>query len=229
MPVESYANNYSSALDGAIDNSQTTFDVLSATGAPAVNFRIKVENEIMLVTGVSSLTFTVARGQESTSAASHADGTLVTHILTATALNAMTHGLWTDYTPTWTAVTTNPTLGSTTINGRYKLLDSTTGVVRIQIVITTGGAWNAGSGEYKFSLPSGWTAATGRPSWGSAHVLDNGTTHFAGVCQIQSGATLIHPVLIADASGSKVLANNVPIATFATLDAIDMEVLLELA
>ncbi len=84
--AENFANNYSTALDGAIDNSQTTFDVVSVSGAPAVNFRIKVENEIMLVTGISSLTFTVSRGQEGTSAASHADATLVTHILTAASI-----------------------------------------------------------------------------------------------------------------------------------------------
>lgn len=84
--AENFANNYSTALDGAINNSQTTFDVLSVSGAPAVNFRIKVENELMLVTGVSSLTFTVTRGIEGTTAASHADGTLVTHVLTAGAI-----------------------------------------------------------------------------------------------------------------------------------------------
>lgn len=87
---ENFANNYSTALDGAIDNSQTTFDVLSVGGAPSVNFRIKVENELMLVTGVSSLTFTVTRGVEGTSAASHDDGTLVTHVFTATGIRAGT-------------------------------------------------------------------------------------------------------------------------------------------
>lgn len=81
--AENFSNNYSTALDGAIDGSQTTFDVLSVSSAPAVNFRIKVENELMLVTGVSSLTFTVTRGIEGTTATSHASGTLVTHVLTA--------------------------------------------------------------------------------------------------------------------------------------------------
>jgi hypothetical protein len=60
--------------------------VLSATGAPAVNFRIRVDDELMLVTGVSTNTFTVTRGIEGTSAAAHADGALVTHVLTAGSL-----------------------------------------------------------------------------------------------------------------------------------------------
>ena len=137
-------------------------------------------------------------------------------------------GAWTAYTPTWTAVTTNPTLGSTTIAGRYLLVGTKTGLVRIEISITTGGAWNAGSGEYKFSLPAGWTALTGLPSFGSVHVLDNGTTHYAGTAEVQSAGTVIHPVLIADASGSKVLANTVPV-TWANGDQIHIEMIVELA
>ena len=86
MVLERFANNYSTALDGAIDNSQTTFDVLSVTGAPSPKYRIKIENELLVVTSVSSLTLTVQRGAEGTTAASHADGTLVTHIVTAASL-----------------------------------------------------------------------------------------------------------------------------------------------
>lgn len=90
--AENFANNYSTALDGAIDASQTTFDVLSVGGAPAVNFRIKVENELMLVTGIATNTFTVTRGIEGTTGATHADGTLVTHVLTAGGLgSALVH------------------------------------------------------------------------------------------------------------------------------------------
>lgn len=224
---EHYANNYATTLNGAINNSQTTFTVTSATGAPTVNFRIKVENEIMLVTNVATLTFTVTRAQDSTSAASHADLSAVTHIVTAVALNELTHSDWTTYTPTWTAVTTNPTLGSTTITGRWKLLDSHTGIAQISIVITTGGAWNAGSGAYSFSLPSGWTAATGRLQIGSGHVLDSGTTHFVAAPKVLTGGTTISEVPVGDAAGNKLLSNSVPV-TWATNDQINLGILLEI-
>lgn len=84
--TENFSNNYSTALDGSITDSQTTLDVLSVGGVPSVNFRIKIENELMLVTGVASSTFTVTRGIEGTTAAAHSDGSLVTHVLTAAAL-----------------------------------------------------------------------------------------------------------------------------------------------
>jgi hypothetical protein len=53
-------------------------------------FRIKIDAELMLVTAVSGTTFTVTRGIEGSTAASHANGATVTHILTAGALGAQT-------------------------------------------------------------------------------------------------------------------------------------------
>lgn len=136
-------------------------------------------------------------------------------------------GSWTDYTPTWTAVTTNPTLGSTTILGRYKALDSKTLIVIINISITTGGSWNAGSGSYLFTLPGGYTAG-GKIQVVSAHVLDQGTTHFAGVGKVLAGSTQISETVIADASNPKLLGHNVPI-TWATGDQVNISGIIEVA
>lgn len=87
MALEQYTNNAATTLNGAINNSVTSLVVTSATGFPTVpNFRIIVENEIMLVTAVSGTTYTVTRGVEGTTAASHADLTVVTHVLTAASL-----------------------------------------------------------------------------------------------------------------------------------------------
>jgi len=83
MSVEQYANNASTTLNGAIDNSTTTVVVTDASAFPSSgDFRIKIENELMLVTSVSSNTFTVTRGVEGTTAASHSDTTPVYHIMT---------------------------------------------------------------------------------------------------------------------------------------------------
>lgn len=95
MPTESFANNYQTTLagnGGSITVGATTLLVASAAGAPSTTgaqFRIIVDSEIMIVTAVSSLTFTVTRGAEGTTAAIHNDGAVVYHIVTAAPLNAL--------------------------------------------------------------------------------------------------------------------------------------------
>ena len=74
------------ALDGAINNSQTSITVSSALAVSA-NFRIIIDSELMLVTAVASTTWTVTRGAESTTAASHADLATIHIIATAGGLN----------------------------------------------------------------------------------------------------------------------------------------------
>src|ERR1700759_3411090 len=84
MMAEKFSNNAQDTLNGAINNSVTSLVVHSASLFPtAGNFHIVIDSEIMLVTAVASTTFTVARAQEGTSAASHSDGATVRHVLTA--------------------------------------------------------------------------------------------------------------------------------------------------
>lgn len=88
MAAYQFANNAVTTLDGAIDDDDSSLTVDDASAFPSSgDFTIIVESEIMLVTGVSSNTFTISRGQESTAAASHANGVGVRHILTADFLN----------------------------------------------------------------------------------------------------------------------------------------------
>ena len=87
MAYERFANGGLSSLDAAIDNDDLALTVKSAVGFPTGgNFRIIVDNEIMLVTDVQGKTFTVARAQEGTSAAAHDADAAVFHVLTAGAL-----------------------------------------------------------------------------------------------------------------------------------------------
>lgn len=82
--AENFANEYQSTLSAAITStSATSISVTSATGAPATNFRIRIDDEYMLVTGVSGTTLTVTRGVEGSTAATHTNGSPVTHVLTA--------------------------------------------------------------------------------------------------------------------------------------------------
>ncbi len=87
MKREQYANNAVSTLGGVIDDTVTALDVDDASLFPTDgNFRILIGSEIMLVTAVSTNTFTVVRGQEGTTAASHSYGDPVTHLFTAESL-----------------------------------------------------------------------------------------------------------------------------------------------
>jgi len=73
---------------GAIDASQTTVTVASASAFPSsAQFRIKLETELALVTaGAGSTTWTITRAIEGTTAATHASGTAVYGVLSAAAL-----------------------------------------------------------------------------------------------------------------------------------------------
>ncbi len=80
-----HANNFSTTLNGGINNSTTTVILSSATGFPAVGggvtCNISVQNgsdvEIMKATAISSNTLTVVRAQEGTTAVSFADTSTV--------------------------------------------------------------------------------------------------------------------------------------------------------
>lgn len=78
-----YANNPSTTLSGSVTAGASSISVASASGFPTLGkFTIIIDSEILLVTGVSGTTFTVERGAEGTSAASHNNNATVTGILT---------------------------------------------------------------------------------------------------------------------------------------------------
>src|ERR671925_2279539 len=59
-------------LAGPVNASQTTITVSSAVGFPATTFRIRIDDELMTVTaGFGTTTWTVTRGVNGSTAASH--------------------------------------------------------------------------------------------------------------------------------------------------------------
>ena len=82
-------------------------------------------------------------------------------------------GDWTNFTPTWTAATSNPVVGDGLIEGRYKMVGKT---VHVWMMMTMGSTTTFGTGEYKLSLPV--------PARAIASVVldlvmyDNGTRHY---------------------------------------------------
>ena len=61
-----------------------------------------------------------------------------------------TGGIWTAYTPTWTASTTNPDIGNGTIAGRYTVIGK---VCHVLVYVLAGSTTTAGSGSYSFTYP----------------------------------------------------------------------------
>ncbi|MEU0831304.1 hypothetical protein [Streptomyces sp. NPDC005969] len=59
-------------------------------------------------------------------------------------------GAWTTYTPTWTAATTNPSIGNGTLTGRYMKVGRT---VTVSLLLIPGSTTTLGSGVYLFGLP----------------------------------------------------------------------------
>jgi hypothetical protein len=84
---EYLANDISTTLNGAINNSVTSITVVSGTGFPTPNFRIRIDDELMLVTSVGGGTnWTVTRGIEGSTAASHSNAAPVPHVITMNGL-----------------------------------------------------------------------------------------------------------------------------------------------
>jgi len=88
--TERFSNQAVTTLSAAITmTTATSCSVIDATAFPTSgNFRIKIDGEILLVTGVAGATFTIARGMEGTTPATHAAGASVIHLLTRGGLEA---------------------------------------------------------------------------------------------------------------------------------------------
>lgn len=90
MATEKYTTLGESTLSSGVDDSTVTWPITSVASFPtAGNFRIRADDEIVKVTGVSGSDVTVVRGQEGTAAASHSGGATVTEVLTAAALDGI--------------------------------------------------------------------------------------------------------------------------------------------
>lgn len=86
-PREQFKNDATTTLNGGINNSTTSVVATDGSVFPATgNFRVRVDDEIMLATARSSNTLTVVRASESTSAASHSDLAPIRLVATAGSL-----------------------------------------------------------------------------------------------------------------------------------------------
>ena len=89
--------------------------------------------------------------------------------------------VWTAYTPTWTAATTNPSIGNGTLAGRYTQIGKTCVLV---IGLTAGSTTTFGSGNWSFSLPKTAKNVSGINFYGVAHIRKAGTANYERIAQI---------------------------------------------
>jgi len=86
---------------------------------------------------------------------------------------SLSGGAWTTYTPTWTAASSNPSIGNGTLTGRYKIIGKT---CFITVDITMGSTTTYGSGAWYIGLPQ--QAASSAGILLSVTLLDSGTAWY---------------------------------------------------
>jgi len=90
-------------------------------------------------------------------------------------------GAWQSYTPTWTAGTTNPSIGNGTLSGRYIQIGK---LVYCQFTMRAGSTTTFGSGNWRFSYPVAPNATYANLyQVGSIYALDKGAANYNGITQ----------------------------------------------
>lgn len=85
---EQFTNFGSTSLSSPATAGSTSISVNDATNFPATGqFRVVIDNEVFLVTGVTGTTFTVTPGYENTTQANHNTGATVSCVVTAGVMN----------------------------------------------------------------------------------------------------------------------------------------------
>lgn len=87
---ERFSNNPATTLQGDITNSATSITVNSSATFPATGaFHALIDGEIITVTAISGTTWTITRGAEGSTAATHNDGAVIRLIVTAASLRSL--------------------------------------------------------------------------------------------------------------------------------------------
>jgi hypothetical protein len=106
---------------------------------------------------------------------------------TASAWMTAAYGAWTSFTPTWTAATTNPSLGNGTLTSRWSRVGRTINWSGYFAVGTTS---TGGSGAWQMSIPVPQVSTT-VPFVGSANYTNVGDNYYVGICELLPGASNI--------------------------------------
>jgi hypothetical protein len=122
---------------------------------------------------------------------------------------------WTSYTPVWTAVTTNPTLGNGTLTGTYV---QTGKLVIFKIRLAFGSTTTLGSGAYRWTLPVASNFDINASVGNAVLWDDSATTNFTRV----AAYTLASPARVVCAAQDGTLVSNTVPVTWANADKIQI-------
>lgn len=133
-------------------------------------------------------------------------------------------GAWVSYTPSWTASTTNPTLGNGTVVGRYALAGK---VCHVTIRLIPGSTTTFGTGTYLFGVP--FTAASANVEYMGVARLTAGST-FIGQVDLGAGGALMNATFPSQSNpGIAANMSTVAPATFASGHTLRMSLTYEIA
>lgn len=113
-----------------------------------------------------------------TTPATWVSGTVVTAAQLNTEIRDALTGIqaaWSAWTPTWTATTTNPTLGNGTLVGRWTRFGK---YMTSAFVLTFGSTTTVGSGNYIFSIPATALAGLHGALGSQAELFDTSATAY---------------------------------------------------
>jgi Tfp pilus assembly protein PilX len=155
----------STTLNGAINASQTTITVSSATGFPTTSFAIRVDDEFMTVTaGFGTTTWTVSRGSSSSTAAAHVTGQTVGWKTTPTGEIG------------WNATTKTLTMSGTIyIDGSAKISNSALNTYNGQATIYLSGTFHVTGSLCATTSGSACNFATWNPDFDMLMIVANGS------------------------------------------------------
>lgn len=164
------------------------------------NVTVNVANSVFSGNQLSSPTITFAAG---TSGHQFIDNTIqVGSTLTDNSSGSVVvdsrQAVPTNYTPTWTAASVNPTLGNGSLSGIYI---KTGKRVDVQFQLVIGSTTNLGTGIWYFSLP--FVPSTSLSWIGTSLALISGTAFYVLAAQTLTDGTA-RLILTADAAGNQV-------------------------
>ena len=129
-------------------------------------------------------------------------------------------GIWTSYTPTWTAFTGTPNLGNGTITGKYAKVGK---VVTVNGTLTFGSTTSAsGTSVWYISLPFA-AAGSGMGVWVA---FESGVKYYTGAVKVQTGSSVIGSFF--QDAGQGYLSETIP-HTWGENDMLDVMVTYEVA
>ena len=134
---------------------------------------------------------------------------------------------WQSYTVSWTAVTTNPSIGNGTLSGRYVQIGKTCILV---IALTMGSTTPSGSVHWSFSLPKTAKNTAGINFYGVAHIRKVGTANYERIAQISPSISTTVINMFTDptpGSNSQSISATVPF-TWGDGDSLGIEITYEI-